>query len=224
VAIGHIERMISVYFISTDESFLPEGGTAGLRYYIIENGRWKRSDDLERGKLLVRSEEEWRERLDAIVNRNLFWVTLVLVIASAFWIAPLALIAGNTPALARPIIILIILLVGLTIGIIPPLHYFQKRLTKKSPAVGLYERGVQLTINLFVPYHEIDRVAVIRKNVRMYPQYQRTPLPGIKIPAWWMIGKEILGEEGLAELERRVKGIVVGDEEPPKLVIYGRRI
>ena len=88
------------------------------------------------------------------------------------------------------------------------------------PLVGLYENGVDLGDNIFLPYREVARVDRKKGWVRMRPMYPWILPFGLRIPERWALRLDLLGEEGLEELEARVAGRPTG-EEPPRLVLYG---
>lgn len=184
----------------------------------------RRSEAIERGEILIHSEEEWRQRLQAVMRRGMRWATVLVAIVTAVMVSPLVLTMDTVPDGPRIVLPLVLVIVALTMGTVPLLDYTQRWQARRCPAVGLYERGVQLTVNLFVPYHEIEGVEPVRRWVRIHPRFQRTPFPGIKVPGWWAMSTDLLGDDGQVELDRRVRGLVEDNEGPPRLVIYGRRL
>ena len=101
-------------------------------------------------------------------------------------------------------------------------------LISRSPQQGLYEKGIQFTPYVFLPYQEI---ASMKDNTwKLYPGRPRTVRitlrhkPSFKanfmIPKPILFDKRFLGDEGMAELDRRIRGILP-QQGPPELHLYG---
>lgn len=80
-----------------------------------------------------------------------------------------------------------------------------RRSLDRGPAVGVYERGYQLSYCVFVPYGEIEGVERVRVRSREpnYVVLQVRGYPGDPP----RVSIDLLGEEGVEELERRVRGV-----------------
>ncbi len=197
------------------------------RSYFVRNGRLQRDRGMDRGQMIVWTDEEWRRRFSEMMNRMMERAIIGLMIVYAacmVMLITMALLSGPGPG--AQIFTIVIFFITLTFGIGIPMIMFQtKRGFAKAPAVGLYEGGLQLTPFYFIPYHEMKRTG--RKMIGwptkveavvMYPRYDKKDLlDQIRRP--WTVLMTLLGIEGAHELERIVAGDV-RSREPPKLVIY----
>ena len=115
------------------------------------------------------------------------------------------------------VIFLVVLFIGTRVG-------------RQEPVVGLYERGLQVNDIFFVPYEEIASHEVkswglgpiSEPYLRLKMRYRPTGLAWLTTPRLFMIPMDVLGDDGLEELERRL-GAREREVEPPKLVLYGHR-
>ena len=197
--------------------------------YYVKQGKFVRDKGIDRGNLLLMTEEEWRERYDGLLKKIMWTASILSVLmVSIVVIIPMFFVLftipeGQTPAA----LIVLFLMLPLMMFFLPFLSLYQGRQqAKKLPAPGLYEYGLQLAPHAFIPYPEIastERKAVgwpkKKDVVAMHPRYQRKAL-GIKIKTPWNVLIELIGEEGAKELEARVRGDI-GPKGPPELHIYG---
>jgi hypothetical protein len=124
--------------------------------------------------------------------------------------------------------VILLILVLFTLFVVAMVLMLALWQVERQPAWGLYEKGVQINQYAFVPFREIGRVSpretkgLFKGTIGLVP---RTPMK-----SWtkWNYGSMVrvqydaLGEEGVAELVRRVQGDVT-EQGPPKLVLYGPR-
>jgi hypothetical protein len=99
---------------------------------------------------------------------------------------------------------------------------------ERCPAWGLYEGGVQINQYVFVPFREIGEVSpretkgLFKGTIGLLPM---TPLEGLtrwNYGSFLRVNEGVLGEEGVAELVRRVRKTPT-EQGPPRLVLYGSR-
>ncbi len=204
-------------------------GSRWVWTYYVKQGKLVRDKGLDRGNLLVMTEEEWRERYDVLLKKAMWTVsTLIGIVIGIGFIIFMALVLFTFPEdQMRDSLIAFFLMLTLLFVFVPFISLYQNRQrAKKLPAPGLYEYGLQQSPYGFIPYTEIastERTAVgwpkKKDVVVMNPWYQRKAL-GIKIRTPWNILIEFIGEEGAKELEARVRGDI-GPHGPPDLHIYG---
>jgi len=190
-----------------------------LRATGPRDGKFVRVPDVERGRPFLYSAEEWssraRESSDKIVG---IWI----------WFYP-------------PAMFLTVLVVSLALGTVEPFWimyaliysvlylvvfglseiYHRNREVRRGNYTGLFEMGVQYrvpynSLHFFIPYHLIEGFKVNTKwpfpNLELRIRGRRRPLKLVHAP-------EILGSEGLALMDRMVRG-EPGPTEPPRLVLY----
>lgn len=176
---------------------------------------------IDRGALLVWPEEEWRERnrrrsLRSAKGLIMFGTMMFLTLSAVITY----MVIRDHPV--RWFDVLLIVIPTFATYVLAKIlsNHFRMRADRKLPPEGLYENGVQLSHRVFLPYEEVSRVERIGRTVTLRRGASRNPLPGVKIAAGWLMDMDVLGEEGLEELEARVAGRPTG-EEPPRLMLYG---
>jgi len=173
---------------------------------LWRNGRWERVASIERGRMSVHSEREWGaliKRRFGIYSAMMVVIVLVAILVlidrdPVFIIQLGALLAVYFYLLGR-------LLLGwwhISTGGAPP---------------GLYERGVEVPLDRFIPYGEIvstQRSRALFGTVLVIQLRQS----GRKM----MLGRMIVGPDDMAYVESMVRsagptGVI---EERPRLVVY----
>jgi len=195
-----------------------------VRTYYVSQGRLVRDKGITRGVFLVYNEKEWRERFDRTLDRTMGTksaiATVVLTIVCMF---PLFLVVYYLPdSPARYFMFLFLLM----LSIIPYYTIFRTRQVYGDlPVPSLHEQGIQESPLTFIPYGEIASVERTtiggrkqKDRVVLNPRYQRWER-GFKIKAPWFMSFELLGEDGVNELEARLRG-GIGPAEPPELHLY----
>lgn len=178
--------------------------------YIVRKGRLEKEPGIERGQMLVRPEEEWRRRRLDLIKRSrmkaIIHIAIIYVPVPIFFVMILVELFENLG-------LVLIMVLGLwTILIIGTPYIVYREMLKdnvEEPAEGLYENGVQM-LGTFIPYTEIASTErkVGRKGVTsviLHPRYERRKENGKVIKRPWSLSKSILGEEGVEELEKRVR-------------------
>ena len=193
-----------------------------MKRYIIKGGKVTRVPEIDRGAFLVWPEEEWRKRNERMVASGtrksiLAAVCMYIILVSAI-LFNLITEFDSSAWTGQVLWIMLGALVPPALIIIPNL--ITRWGLRNLPLVGLYENGVDLGDNIFLPYREVARVDRKKGWVRMRPMYPWILPFGLRIPERWALRLDLLGEEGLEELEARVAGRPTG-EEPPRLVLYG---
>jgi hypothetical protein len=176
------------------------------RFYSHE-GRFEPDDGIVRGRMLVRSEKEWRGRYIASEMKEIGWVMIIPFFIAITCIAIyLRYTEDGTVSIYHPLV-----LWGLLFPImIVLLRMLRLKLSVSGPAVGLYEAGLQVTDGAFLPYPEIGNVTrrtvseIGRKKdvANVWGRYERPDPPHYR-PMWTM-EMDILGEGGWKELGSRV--------------------
>ena len=178
--------------------------------------------EIDRGALLVWSEEEWRERNERSLARNMRKSILAAVCSYSVMVAVIFIIvvAEIDPGEWLGLVPRIVLPALFVPAMIIIMDLITKQVQRRLPMVGLYEKGVELGSNIFLPYTEVAGMVQMKGWARLQPRYQRILPLGLRIPWRWIVDLDLMGEEGAAELEARVAGRPTG-EEPPRLVLYG---
>ena len=183
-----------------------------MESYVVRKGRLEKDPGIDRGPMLVRSEEEWRVSQLCLKKRarKSFWVVLLIILATLL----LAYLVVWTFApdevyyyffsftIITLTIVVVIIFSVVWIGLINRIG--------KGPTVGLYAEGFEVTDGTFLPYREIREVAQkdVRgpsgreQVVRIWEKERRRNFP--YAPVRWTVPVEFLGEEGVRELEQRV--------------------
>ena len=180
--------------------------------------------------MLVMSEREWRARNRQQVRGTVRRLGIVLLVT---YVVMLVLLAGlwMDEPLARPLPLVMAVLFGATVlGSWMMVLLASLRAVERGPVVGLYRGGVQVNQFFFLPYEEISsfdlkgwglergKVPVVYFRTRYKPR----GLARLTTPSALSVRRDMLTEEGLEELDRRVRG-VPPEESPPRLVLYGPR-
>lgn len=174
-----------------------------MREYVIRDGRGRHAVDIDRGALLVRPEEEWRRRHDAVHWRN-WWrgyavmgALLMLVPAFFLWLD------HEYPQPGHPNLWVALLMAVAVVVLVSAFVLNLRRSLDRGPAVGVYERGYQLSYCVFVPYGEIEGTERVRVRSRE-PNFVVLRVRGHTGDPL-RVSMEFLGGEGVEELERRVR-------------------
>jgi hypothetical protein len=187
-----------------------------VRTYYVHRGKRLRDLDFQRGRPVVRSADEWKERWASVNGPRHRRVLSVLV--SIFLLVLIVILGlyltGNLEgdALTSAALFMFWLTVVLWVPILTVRHY-----EVHGPAPGLYQLGVQANMDTFVPYWEIEstrRVGLGRDNreyVAMAPRYP-VGLVFRQSLEPWTLAVDFLGEDGVVELERRVS-IALGPDQ-----------
>jgi len=170
--------------------------------YIVRAGRLVRDEHIERGAMLVRPEEEWRawdDRRDRFVLRALAAGAVFYVLMVAyFYLVWGRAHPGEDMWRSLPLVLVFVAIIagGMVVQLVV------SRGRGGSPAVGLYEQGVQVTHDTFLPYSEVGAVERTPGVVRVTERVRRRGYPFV---LWrWGLSMDLLGEEGARELEERV--------------------
>lgn len=194
-----------------------------MRTYLLEGGRLYLVRELDRGRPIVWSREQWLARYRLMMRKGLrqtllFSCTVILGLTGTLAVIEYL----TTGEMDEPGLLAIILISLLTVQVIGAvIHIVRAKIPTQSPLQELTTMGVQLRRNLFIPYEEISEARVRRKTVLIVPRRPPETMPwNIPFPSSWSIDLGLLGEEGLRELLARVARDAPAIE-PPKLVVYG---
>ncbi len=181
----------------------------------VDQGRVVRDTGIERGKMLVYSEDEWRERARAQQKKEM--PRHIRKVAVIYIITMLMILLITTQAKdADAVLLKYLVMVAVTIAFVFPTMmaiYRIRRMIDTGPVPGIYEQGLQQSLLAFIPYSEIDSTQ--RKTfdsegktvLLMYPKHDRKE--GEKKPHRipWAIDVEDFGEGGVKEIEARVRDL-----------------
>jgi hypothetical protein len=174
------------------------------------------------------TEREWKERQRQTMFRIVRRVGYGLLVFYLLMMALMSVMWLDEP-LARQVVVILAITFGVTIVVTwVVLFLITLRSVRTGPVVGLYERGVQMAQFLFIPYEEIASAEVRpwglwpskRVVVRLRMRYKPRGWARFTTPTMFQVPIETLTEEGVEELDRRVRG-VSPEETPPRLVLYG---
>lgn len=168
--------------------------------YIITHGHARRVREPDVGPPLVLTGAEWRQRSETLFTSTVRRVILLILLLT--WvIVPSTLLLGD-PGLTRTALVLGVMFTLTVMALLGNMLWF---LTRGIP-VGLYERGVQHPTGYFIPYAELTGLSVkddgkdgysVHLELREWPNRGRGP---------FCLPFDLLGEEGMRELETRVTG------------------
>ena len=181
-----------------------------LRYTrVVRNGKYKRAKQLDRGKLLYRSEEGVQARAKRLKRMNRISLILDLI-----WVAAFAILV----LVYQDLFVSIFLIMGILQLLDAFLTGIEVR--KDCPMVEVYEMGVfdrtfhwPWKFSYFWPFNEIRDIKSEEKTVTFKGKAMMTFL---------LIYKDELGEEGWELIERGRSGRLGLDmvRDPPELRVY----
>jgi len=170
---------------------------------VLVRGEMVPDEGYDRGPMVLHPEEEWRRRSDLLRRHH---VRFQVMVAGTFLLMPAAVVAEmvvvpkarDDPLLIELLIVFVIMVTILILFSRTILRDFDR-----GPLRGLYERGLQWHHEDFIPYEEIERVY---RDGRGLMLTLRGAQEGSSFE-WgpWTRSEVILGKEGIAELERRVR-------------------
>lgn len=197
----------------------------------IHSGKVRRRPSLQRGVLLVYSEEEWARRAK-IESREAYvtiWKILLVVVIVPLMLLVLSLVVPASDFLYAPLfVVLVITIVSVFGGVLVSLAWRDRTMVAVP---GLYENGLELPQHVFLPYTEVGTVRMAEIDNRVDGRYEVVHLfkKGVEDPKPFVDGRMVrvgfLGPEGLAELKERLEGARRPDKgrTPPELRVYGPR-
>jgi hypothetical protein len=178
--------------------------------------------------MIVLTKDEWKERVASNtrkMGKRIAILFVVLYIGLSFFLLMIWLQDPLTRVFGAYFMLMIAALLIISWGFSYAMVRWQLR---NYPQMGLYEKGVQFTPMIFLPYHEVASMKdyglklypgppkAVRIELRTKPSIMATFI----MPTPVLIYKSLLGEEGLDEMDRRIRGIVP-QQGPPELRIYG---
>lgn len=172
----------------------------------VRNGRLESDEGLRRGSMVVRSEAEWRERHDAMTSPRMMVLFLLLV---AIYLVSITVIWLVWPLGDDAWANALIVFVFVTGALGGPLLFIRHNAAYGSTP-GLYQLGVQQSYEVFIPYWEVESTRRMKVGnnpyevIAMAPKYERRGLLFGSLEPW-TLRVEFLGEDGVQELERRVR-------------------
>jgi hypothetical protein len=190
---------------------------------VIFKGEFVPPRDVPRGDPILRTPEEWHQRgvgirkkvrTDSIITVSLFAFTVWIVLSLVF----------NGAIRGEAVLLAAIFAIVYSIGTYVMEVYYSWREVGRTIYSGLFEGGLQVRtfgydMVFFIPYSDIQNFRVtdgwFTQRLELFEGDAKKPLKLEGIPP-------LLGEDGLAELRRRISP-EYGPSEPPKLIIYGDR-
>ena len=219
-----IELVHRLFDRVTQETLLAAARAGGkyLTQAVASDGKFVWAEEIRRGPPILHSKEDWVERSRQVSRRYIstFSILVLVLMIPIFIMFYLALEdMGVFPAFMLTLLYpaLIILLSSLMEV------YYRKKAERLDLYPGLFAGGLQFrlvgNVVLFFPYHEIESFEVVS-----WPLITtlRMRLRGFKRPIRLNFADTLLGEEGLATLQRMISP-EMPKTEPPKLVVYGGR-
>jgi hypothetical protein len=193
-----------------------------LREHVIVDGVQTRVEGIDRGPLLLRTQEEWAELYrsyshgHALFEIVSFVVITILVFVLVF--SPLALLG----------IVLAVVVIVVALAMRASFNSMKLDLLGGGAVPGIYGMGVEMpmfpvyTSRLFIPFSEMTDAWI--RSSRLGDDVLYMSVRGSR---WrWRVPGRLLGEDGMAAIIDRVgsrAGMDIPDlpeETPPRLVIY----
>jgi len=178
--------------------------------------------------MIVWTREEWKEKVAA--RTRMIGKTLAIMLGATYGVVVILFlnIWLQDPQAGEFVSVFLLMFAVLIVFTSATTWGFLVWLISRSPQQGLYEKGIQFTPYVFLPYREIASMKDNRwKLYPGRPRYVRITLrhkPSLKasfvIPKPILFDKRFLGDEGMAELDRRIRGILP-QQGPPELRLYG---
>ena len=183
---------------------------------IYKDGRRTKVPYIDRGRMLVYSEEEWQFRFRQMGRQN----AVLLFVIVALYFSSIGYINERTSLSSLIILVAIIIIGSITYGIY---HLtISRRLGSGRPLPGIYERGVELWSlgsnrgGAFLPFDEIDgagwRKSMSWEILTLFLRNTRKTVT---------INPHFYGMDGLTFVDDVVHGRVEMAKPPPRLVVYG---
>lgn len=193
-----------------------------MREYVMVDGAQLPAENLDRGPVLLRPEDEWASDYDGYTRGRMQFEAVSLVILTVL----VFLLVMTSFAVIGIMLAAIIVLAALA-GRASYVAMHQD-LLRGGAVPGAYTLGVELpmypvyTSRLFIPYSEMEDAWVSRS--RMGDDVLLISVAGSR---WrWRFPGRLLGEDGMAAVVERARtgsGIEMPDlpeGTPPRLVIY----
>ena len=179
------------------------------------------------------TENKWRERARTFFLKVANRMGLLMLVCYLLMLVLLAFLWTLDPAgqTLRSLLFIMAIVLGCTF-LITWMTIFLSflRSVEKGPVMGLYEQGLQATQFLFLPYQEIASLEVIEFGigpakepaVKLRMRHRPRGLAWLTTPQLIVMRTDLLTEEGVEELERRI-GARPPEGTSPRLVLYGPR-
>jgi hypothetical protein len=188
----------------------------GSMEWVFENWRRKRVPSIDRGRMLVYSDEEWLFRCKRQGRQFAAWILIIFAMETYIF--------AFINEITFPTFIQVV--VAVTIGgvIIYILYYLAipRSLSSGRSLPGIYERGIELWIlgssqvRTFLPFDEIEGT-----SWRKVMTWEVLTLHMRNSPKKININPHYYGVDGLRFVDDVVHGRVNLAEPPPRLVVYG---
>ncbi len=187
----------------------------------MDDGHQVLSDELYRGKLLVYTEEEWRDGYQAFMRARLTF--------DAFTIGALGAVMVFVALWTLPLVSVVMLACLLLVSLAEVIAYrtTQRTLEDGGTQPGVYEKGVEMprypiyAIQLFIPWTEMEDAWVKRSRMT-----DDVLFIAVRNSRWrWRFPGRLLGEQGMQTVVSRARAphaieIPEPVQDAPKLVIY----
>jgi hypothetical protein len=168
---------------------------------IVRKGMIVRETDVDRGEMLVYSEQEWRERARSARGMStLKFLTLTTSIVGLMVLGLFAYLTYNPQDQSKYWVVLVGVFILFTVFFNAFILYTVGKAKTREPAPGLYERGLELVHYIYVPFEEIAEIT--EETLKGKPALE-LHLPSHddetimeRAPDIWKIPLEFLGEEG----------------------------
>ncbi len=192
-----------------------------MKGYVPFRGKFIKVSNVPRGRPIVRTAEEWHQRALRLKDDAFWFKDLVItgLIAFTVWVGLDALLGTLDTFSWLDAAIYTFIFWAMTYA-----HetYHSNREVERVTYAGLFEHGLQFrwsgsSLFFFIPYGEIRSVGM---GDGISGRVMEMDLHGFKKPLKFSELLEIIGEDGYAELQRRV-GVGTRMPELPRLFVYG---
>jgi hypothetical protein len=172
---------------------------------VVVEGRVQEEDSIETGPPLLLSRYEWRSRYKNYLMWDLVYTLLVPII--------LLLVVGSVLYTMLSDRGLVAIFVGITLLIIMVTNANLRSLFESGTPPGLYEGGLMHTKMFFIPYAELEGVAVTRTAIPILPDIV-TFQPMFERPtedySEWDLPLRVIGDDGVELLRERIAAATEG--------------
>ncbi len=193
-----------------------------MREHVMVDGVQTRVEGIDRGPLLLRTQEEWAERYRSYSHGHALFEIVSFVVLTI-----LVFVLVFTPFAFLGIVLAAVVIV-MALAMRASFQFMKMDLLGGGAVPGIYGIGVEMpmfpvyTSKLFIPFSEMTDAWI--QSSRLGDDVLFISVRGSR---WrWRIPGRLLGEDGMAAIIDRVGSRVGVDipqlpkETPPRLVIY----
>lgn len=193
-----------------------------MKEHVMSDGHQLPAEGIVRGRPIVWSEGEWRQRYMGLVRGRFLVNSIALLVMVGALFVPMFLL-GDLPV----IIVVALLVVLIYLFVHGTYRSTRDDILSGGPVPGLYANGIEMpifptyTARLFIPWDEMEDAWMQRSRL-----VDEVLFIAVRNSRWrWRFPRRLLGEEGAAVAVSRARQHTLPTISPPvtvppRLVVY----